>query len=339
MKKLILTIITALALVPAFAHDALPAGETFLHQCTPRDSVLIADHVEYGFLLEGVQPGTVVQLPQIAQILKDSLGVEIIRDWQIDSLRSGKPLGRKERPEPVKPFDLRAYLTIAPFEEGTYYLPPLATRRTLPSGEVDTLFFDPQVMEVKTMPVDTATFEIHDIKDQITYPVTFAEVAPWLFGGLGVAGLIALAVWLIVRARRRSRQEEESKEPPYLVALRTLEKYRGEKFWAPEKQKQLYSGITDTLRTYMERTFDVNAEEMTTGEIFDALKGEKTIPEDLFAEVRELFELSDLVKFAKAVATDAENAHAIPTAVRFVTSTYQAELDEQTAQGEEARQS
>ena len=136
-----------------------------------------------------------------------------------------------------------------------------------------------------------------------------------------------IGIVCLVMTRRRKEEAQARKEPAYIVALRGLDKYRGDKFWAPEKQKTMYSGITDTLRTYIESRFDVNAEEMTTAEIFDALKGADDLTPELYAEVKELFELSDFVKFAKHTASAEENARAIPTAVRFVTSTYQTQLD------------
>ena len=72
--------------------------------------------------------------------------------------------------------------------------------------------------------------------------------------------------------------------------------------------------------------YGIPAMEMTTKEIFDGLVG-KEIPADIYVEVKELFERADFVKFAKYVAGEEENASAVPAAVRFVTQTYQAELD------------
>jgi hypothetical protein len=104
--------------------------------------------------------------------------------------------------------------------------------------------------------------------------------------------------------------------------------------WAPEKQKAFYSGVTDTLREYMSERFDVSAMEMTTAEIFEQLK-EKEMPEGLRKEVRELFDRADFVKFAKYVASDDDNASALPVAVRFVTETYQAEVEEESSSAAE----
>ena len=67
--------------------------------------------------------------------------------------------------------------------------------------------------------------------------------------------------------------------------------------------------------------------EMTTAEIFKDMK-KTDAPADLLEELKDLFERADFVKFAKFAASDEDNAKALPVAVRFVTSTYQAELEE-----------
>jgi hypothetical protein len=89
------------------------------------------------------------------------------------------------------------------------------------------------------------------------------------------------------------------------------------------------------LREYIAARYDIGAMEMTTAEIFKDMKGED-VPQDLMDELKELFELADFVKFAKFTASDDDNAKALPTAVRFVTSTYQAEIEEdkETKEGE-----
>ena len=223
---------------------------------------------------------------------------------------------------------------LAPLEEGTYELPDIPVVRR--SGDkIDTLIFKGLEMEVKTMPVDTATFEIHDIKGQIEYPVTFREVLPWALGGLALIAIILLAAKLIDNAAKRKAEAGKPRDPAYIVALRELDKYRSDKYWAPEKQKAFYSGITDALKFYMDDRFGVDAPEMTTAELFDALKGDKDITPEMYNDLKELFERADFVKFAKHVASDEENAGALPLAVRFVTTTYQADIEKETG-GQEA---
>ncbi len=303
-----------LALILAALLDVVPAGQAFLRQLQPRDSILIADQLEYGFQLDSLAEGTALLLPDFGTLSGDTL--TLVRGWQLDTtarLKLRQP-GRKGR---AQLYNVRGSIVLAPFEEGTYYLPPIPVLR----GE-DTLVFEGLEMDVKTMPVDTATFQIHDIKDQLRYPLTFRETIPWIGGALGLAALAVLLVWLY--RRRRSRiSGEEKKDPAYIVALRELEKWRGDKFWAPDKQKAFYSGITDTVKFYIEDRFGVDAPEMTTAELFRALEQADDLPADLREELRGVFECADFVKFAKHAATEQENARALPTAVRFVTSTYQ----------------
>ncbi|MCR4823988.1 MAG: hypothetical protein K5849_01395 [Bacteroidales bacterium] len=311
-----------LTLILATMLDVVPAGQAWLRQMQPRDSILVADQIEYGFQLDSVPAGTSLALPDFAQASNDTL--TLVRSWQLDTLatlRVRQP-GRKERAEL---YNIRGSIVLAPFEEGTYQLPPIPVLR----NGTDTLLFEALEMEVKTMPVDTASFEIHDIKGQLRYPLTFKELLPWIGAAALLAGLIVLLVWLIRLRKAQAGGEGARKDPAYIVALRELDKFRGDKFWAPEKQKVYYSGITDALKTYIEDRFGIDAPEMTTAELFTALKQAEDLPEDLREETRAVFECADFVKFAKHVASDEDNAKALPTAVRFVTSTYQTVLEEE----------
>ena len=316
-----------LTLILSLVMDVVPSGKTFLNPLQQRDSILVADQFEYGFVLEQSPKGATYALPDLSKGLME--GVEVAAPWRVDSLltRAQRKALHEGRDVPVS---IRISATIAPFEEGLIQLPPLMVRRSL-DGQVDTLVFDPQELDVRPMPVDTADSQIHDIKGQIRYPLTFREILPWLLGFDLAALLVILAVCLIL-TRKRKETGSAFKEPAYIVALRSLEKYRGDKYWVPDKQKTMYSGITDTLRSYIESRFGINAEEMTTAEIFDALKDAEALAPDLYADVKDLFELSDFVKFAKHTATDQENARAIPTAVRFVTTTYQSQLEDEAGQ-------
>ncbi len=297
----------------------IPVNGAFLQQLQERDSVLIADQLLYGFELKGVKEGTMFGLPALPEESNDTL--MILGGWTLDTLNISKA-GKGE----PRMLDLKGSIRIAPFEEGIYELPQIAVLRMTSDGVVDTLMFDPMRLEVKTMPVDTATFRPHDIKGQIRYPVTFREVVPWV--GLAVlAGLLIwLSVFLVRRYIRKSDPTYAHKDPAHIVALRKLDKYRGNKMWAPDQQKAFYSGVTDVIREYMASRYEFGAMEMTTAEIFDEMKL-KDAPAGLVEEVKELFERADFVKFAKFTASDDDNAKALPTAVRFVTETYQAEIE------------
>lgn len=301
----------------------LPVTGAFLQQLQERDSVLVADQLLYGFELKGVREGTLLALPELPE--EQDYRLMYLSPWRLDTLKVSKAEGGNPAT-----LDLKGSVVIASFEEGLYELPQIAVQRHSPDGVVDTLVFDPMRLEVKTMPVDTATFVPHDIKGQIRYPVTVKEILPWLGLFWLVSVLVILSVCLYMIYRRRNDPEYAHKDPAHIVALRKLDRYRGKNLWAPEKQKAFYSGVTDTLREYISERYEFGAMEMTTAEIFDRMQKED-LPEELRKELRELFDRADFVKFAKFVASDEDNASALPVAVRFVTETYQAEVEDESA--------
>ena len=84
--------------------------------------------------------------------------------------------------------------------------------------------------------------------------------------------------------------------------------------------------LADAVREYIAARYGISAMEMTTSEIFPELEkevGDKTVCGDL----KTLFERADFVKFAKYVASEQENASAVPVAVKFVNDTYQHDIE------------
>lgn len=316
--------------------DIVPAGKACLERLQQRDSILIADQLRYGVQLDGFSLTNGLALPDFKRMSNDTLAV--VGDWKLDTLVAGKPVTARQRRKGLpENCSLKASIVLAPFEAGRFVLPDIPVVVAGRDGN-DTLVFEGCEMEVCTIPVDTASFVIHDIKGQVKYPYTFEEVAPWLFALVLLAALIALLLWLIERLRRRGKQDPASNDPAHIVALRELEKYRSDRYWAPDKQKAFYSGITDALKTYIDARFGIDAPEMTTAELFDALKALPSLDKDMLASLRDMFETADFVKFARHTADDDANRRALPLAVSFVTATIPVE-SETEEKGEEARRS
>lgn len=328
MKRL-LTIMASLALFVAMTtpDGFLRMEGSFLRQLQERDSVLIGDQVLYGVSLENVEEGTAFMLPDLSKGIMDS--VEVVREWTADTVRTVK--GRRGA---RNIYDIRMSATLTSFEEGNYLLPPISMLRTLPDGTADTLVFDPQLLEVRTFDIDTTSYVPHDIRGQVRYPITLAEVLPYV-ALVWILAVISIAVGcLVIMRRRREDGPVAVREAPHIVALRSLDRYRGNKYWAPEKQKIFYSGVTDAIRVYISERYGVGAKEMTTAEIFAALK-DTDVPAGLYEDMKSLFESSDFVKFAKLTLPDEDNAKVLPLAVRFVTETYQSVVDSESASAAE----
>ena len=178
----------------------VPVTGAFLQPLQERDSVLVADQLLYGFELKQVEEGTQFGFPQWENDPKG--GVTALTPWIVDTLKVTKQ--KKGMP---KLLDIKAGMVITSFDEGLYELPQIAVQRLSNDGMLDTLVFDPMRLDVRTMPVDTATFQPHDIKDIMRYPLTVAEVLPWV-GAFWLFGtLVTLAVCLVMMRRRRNDPE------------------------------------------------------------------------------------------------------------------------------------
>ncbi len=301
-----------LSVILALVLDVIPFGKTFLEPLNQRDSVLVADQFKYGFTLEKKDVPSALGLSDMSKVCNDTL--VLVKSWQIDTLKTG---------------DIKGYIVVAPFEEASYELPSLYVLRAYDDGRTDTLCFEGSRLEVKPMPVDTATFEIKPLKGQINYPLTFKEIMPYVLGGLGFVAVLVLGIVFLPKILRRKSSAHKAKDPAHIIALRELEKYRGDKYWAPSHQKAFYSGITDILKNYIDESFSIDAPEMTTAELFSELKNVSEIDSQMYDSLRTLFERADFVKFAKAVVDDEENAQALPLCVKFVTSTYQKQVEKE----------
>ena len=315
MKRIML-----LALL-AFMSAGLSAQERAPQTRLSRDTILIGDQIEWIIPLE-MAPGEKYFLEDIAD--PPAPGVEIIKPLEIDTLKSAR--GR---------LAIEGKVILTSFDSGSYYLPPLIAMIERKSGAVDTLYMEGPTLEVTTVPIDTATYVVKDLKGQIKYPLKFKELLPWI----GLALLLGLIIWALVRwikMRRANRTflgKPIVKDPPHIVALRTLDKIRKAKLWQNDKQKQFYTEVTDALRVYIAGRYGIVAMERPSGEMLSDLK-KQDIEAGLYDNIAELFSRADLVKFAKYQASQQENEAAIPDAVRFVNSTYMQEIDDESKKEE-----
>ena len=315
MKRIML--LAALALISAGLYAQGGTPRTRLS----RDTILIGDQIEWIIPLE-MAPGEKYFLEDVAD--PPAPGVEIIKPLEIDTLKSAR--GK---------LAIEGRIILTSFDSGSYYLPPLIAMIERKNGAVDTLYMEGPTLEVTTVPIDTATYQIKDLKGQIKYPLQLKEVLPWVGAALLLAALIyALIHWIRMRrANRTFLGKPIVKDPPHIVALRTLDKIRKAKLWQNDKQKQFYTEVTDALRVYIAGRYGIVAMERPSGEMLADLK-KQDIEAGLYDNIAELFSRADLVKFAKYQASQQENEAAIPDAVRFVNSTYMQEIDEQAGKEE-----
>lgn len=303
-----------------------------------KDSILVGDQVVWSTIFS-IPSDKEIAIASYGSLLKsDTSKIEVLNEFELDTIAIKNGIS-----------ELEIKLLFTSFDSGFYKLPqPLIITggkgllSNAPNGQMvvgeggDTIYFDTPALAVNTIQIDTASFKMYDIKGQIKYPITFKEVYPWI---LLVLALIALG-YLLYRYIKYKRENRDFfgkpivKDPPHIIALRELDKLRTQKLWQGGKEKQYYTGITDTLREYIEGRYHVSAMEKTSSEIMESLADEK-IEAKPYHDLNELFKLADLVKFAKYTPTEADNEDAIPVAVRFVNSTFMQEMEQEIKKGED----
>ena len=123
--------------------------------------------------------------------------------------------------------------------------------------------------------------------------------------------------------------EPELLRPADEVALEKLDEIKAQKIWKDGKVKEYQTELTDVVREYIGRRFDVQSTEKTSDETLRAMK--PLIDKELFSKLSKMLQLADLVKFAKWHTTPDENEQALSTAYEFVNETREVINDEMSA--------
>jgi hypothetical protein len=136
--------------------------------------------------------------------------------------------------------------------------------------------------------------------------------------------LILLVIWLILRRKYGLKpgeiEEVQKYLPPHVRAIMDLDKLKADKPWITGQNKEYYTRLTDILRTYIEQRFQINAMEMTTAEILPLFKKDRNT-QSVYQNLRQILQLSDLVKFAKLLPLENDDELSMMNAYLFVNQT------------------
>jgi len=281
------------------------------------NQVTIGD--QFNLYLFVSQPvGIEVGFPDITDSLAGK--IEVLRQSKIDTLIINDRI------------ELKRKIMLTCFDSGIYEIPPLPF--TMSSAEWnDSLFSNPVFLAVNTVPLDSV---IRDIKQPIQVPVSFAEIYPFILIAIGIAAITYSIVYLL---RRRKRKEPvfsitRPQEPAHLIALRELDELKEAKLWQSNEYKQYYTRLTEIIRLYIERRFNIPAMEQTTYDIMLSWKNAGYNDRNLYDILKQLLNLADLVKFAKEKPLPSENEINLNNAYVFVRNTIPVTLDQEKTESQ-----
>ena len=308
MKKIFLSILLA----TIFANISFASEISVKASLEPAD-ILIGEQSK--FKLELIQPNSEkVSWPQFADTL--ATNVQIVEKLKTDTTKLSD--GR---------ISITSEYLVSSYDSGFYYIP-----EQIFETATEKAFTNPVGLTVNTVPVDENADDINAEKAIMSAPFSWVELAKWT--GMGLAGVLVVVIVVLLLMRfvfnKKVKILPETPEvvlPAHVVALQKLEQIKTEKIWQQGQIKQFYTEVTDVIREYLEGGYDINAMELTTDEIVALVKKNKELDE-IRLVLKEMLELSDLVKFAKFVPLENENERMVLNAFLIVEKTTKEEAEE-----------
>jgi len=165
-------------------------------------------------------------------------------------------------------------------------------------------------------PLDLSTGPKGDIRD-IRGPINIPDPRIWLFYALGgiLLALLAWAAWKWFR-----RHKFLSAKTAFEIAFEELEKAKG--LMTPEMAERFSVMVSNTIRTYIEKRFQMGATRKTTHEFITQVAAEPSSELNPYGEaLRDFLVHCDLAKFAQQTFSREQMKRMHKSAWRFVDET------------------
>lgn len=223
---------------------------------------------------------------------------------------------------------IRRNIVFTIFESGSFFIPPIPF--SFPkNGAISNIATNELLINVADVVPEAAdevavdTVAIAPIKPIYQESMTFEDVAPLLLTFLLIGMIGGLIYFLYRRAQNKKFPPKEKVieiEPAHIIAQRKLQELKAQQLWQNGSIKEYQSQLTFIVREYLENRYGISALESTTYEILGDLKPIR-LSDDWKGKLREMLELADLVKFAKALPPESTHEKLMGYAIDFVDKT------------------
>lgn len=222
--------------------------------------------------------------------------------------------------EEVSPVETKLHFRLAAFQlPEDLEVAPLALRYRGADGEMARVETEAVAVRVVTSLTPEVT-DIHDIKD----PVALEVPRDWsLLLWLLLALVLALVAYLIYRKLRKDTEQETAPKwvapprPPHEEAEAALARLAEKGLIEKGEIALFYTELTDIMKRYAGRRFEVPYLERTTEEVLSDLAAKQVSTPPL----RAILEIADLVKFAKQMPGQLAGRSSLTAALDLVRAT------------------
>ena len=208
-------------------------------------------------------------------------------------------------------------IIITSWDSGSYYIPPIKFSATSKSNAL--------IINVLLLDID-ANSELKDIKGPLDDNIGWSDIWPWLLLTL----IILLSIFTYKKYFNKKKKtvvvKKNIQTPAHVLALNALKKLENKKLIDKKDIKEYYSSISEIIRRYIENRFNFPALELTTYEILDIITA--NIKKEESISLKNILEISDLVKFAKKIPDQNENIKNLNLATDFVKKTKKETINE-----------
>jgi len=290
-----------------FVHTNLWAQKITVNARLDSTVLWIGDQAHLYFEVSQ-QPNQKVSMP----VFSDSIvgGLELVEPGKTDTVKS--PDGHIQITQ--------SYL-VTSFEDSLLYIPPFPF-----VNEGDTVWSKPLSLKVvQPFKIDTASKSVADIKPVFKPPFDWVGFLKIVLLVLVILALLVVGYVIFRKYIQKKplfeKSEPEPVLPPYLLALNQLDRIKKEKPWQQGRSKEYHTELTDVIREYIEQIFTIKSMEMTSDEILTQLNGLRLEKKSAYEGLRQIFQLADLVKFAKWNPAPDEHELSLINAYFFVNQT------------------
>lgn len=252
-------------------------------------------------------------------------GQRVMMPLLVDSIPGGLDIVESLKPDTVAgdagTVQIKKSYLVTAFEDSLLYIPALPF-----VIDGDTVWSKTLSLKVvQPFKIDTASHQIADIKPVIQGPFDWKGLLLILLFILLVHGLVVAGIYVyrtyFVKEPELDQKSKDLLQPAHVVALGYLDRIKQEKPWQAGRSKEYHTQLTDVLRTYIERMFNINSMEMTSDEILEEFRLMHLENKSVYTNLKQILTLADLVKFAKWEPSIDEHELSLMNAYFFINQT------------------